>query len=74
MNINKQFQYLDMTKSERIIVVRYSCTGKLTFFSKYLMIELTEAAEIISKLSDVNAVVLCADGPFCSGADLKDKD
>jgi enoyl-CoA hydratase len=74
MDITKQFQYLDVTKSERIIVVRFSCPGKLTFFSKNLMIELTEAAEIVSKLSDVSAVVLCADGPFCSGADLKDKD
>ena len=74
MNINKKLQYVSLKKNERIIEVKYSCPEKLTFFSKSLMMELTEAAEFISKISDVNAVVLCADGQFCSGADLKDKD
>ena len=73
MDITQKLEYVSMKRNGRVIKVKYSCPEKLTFFSKRLMMELTEAAEIISKVPDVNAVILCADGPFCSGADLNDK-
>lgn len=72
MDINNKFQYVNITINDRIVHVRYSCPGKLTLYSKKLMMELTKAAETISQLPEVNVVVLSSDGPFCSGADLKD--
>jgi enoyl-CoA hydratase/carnithine racemase len=74
IDFDKKFQYVNVTKNDKVVHVRYSCQGRLTLFSKSLMEELTQAAEIISKQPDVNVVVLSTDGPFCSGADLNDKE
>ena len=74
MDVNKEFRFVTINKNDRAVHVKYSSQGKLTLFSKSLMEELTEVAEAISKLPNVNVVVLSTDGPFCSGADLNDKE
>jgi enoyl-CoA hydratase/carnithine racemase len=74
MDVDKEFRFVTINKNDRAVHVKYSSQGKLTLFSKSLMEELTEVAEAISKLPNVNVVVLSTDGPFCSGADLNDKE
>ncbi len=73
MTSKPSLQFVQMNKEGATVNVRYSCPGRLTPYSQQLMIELRDTARQIADMPNVSVVILSADGPFCSGADLKDE-